>query len=196
MQRDQLLKTKLYIPRRRPDLVARPRLTQRLQDGAWLKLTLVSAPAGFGKTTLLSEWIHQNDLRAAWISLDKADNDPRRFLSYLVAALQTVQPGLAQHVLTWLQMPQLAAYSLSSDCEWVEDGVTALVNEIAVRPDGLVLILDDYHAIESDQVHAALRFLVEHAPPQMHLVIATRSEPPLPLSRLRARRQMNELHLL
>ena len=186
MQQYPLLQTKLYIPPIRPELVSRPRLVECLKAGFDRKLTLISAPAGFGKTTLLSEWIAGSGPRTcvAWLSLDEGDNDPVRFLTYFVAALQTVEAGIGDTVLAVLQSPQPPP---------IEPVLTALINEIAGRSDDLILVLDDYHLIDAQPIHDVLAFLLDHLPPQMHLVIATRADPPLPVSRLRGRRQLTEL---
>jgi LuxR family maltose regulon positive regulatory protein len=165
-------------------LVSRPRLVERLNAGLDRKLTLVSAPAGFGKTTLLSEWVAVCELPVAWLSLDKGDNDLTRFLAYLVAALQTIEGNVGQGLLAALQSPGPVN---------VESVLTTLLNEIADFPDNVVLILDDYHVIESQPIDKALTFTLDHLPPQMHLVIATRTDPTLRLSRLRARGQLTEL---
>ena len=183
-----LLKTKLYIPPPRPGLVSRPHLIERLNAGtrSGCKLALISAPAGFGKTTLLSEWIAGCDPRTrfTWLSLDKGDNDPTHFLAYLVVALQTIDSNVGQGLLAALQSPGMVN---------VEAILTTLINAIAEFPDNLVLVLDDYHVIESQAVDKALTFLLEHLPPRVHLVIASRTDPTLPLSRLRARGQLTEL---
>lgn len=179
-----VLATKLYLPSPRANIVLRPRLTERLNEGLHRKLTLVSAPAGFGKTTLVSEWITGGERRAAWLSLDEGDNDPARFLAYVVAALQTVAPNVGQGILHVLRSPQPPS---------TEAVLTTLLNEIAADPDGFVLVLDDYHVLDSKPVDDALTFLLEHLPPQMHLVITTREDPHLPLARLRARSQLTEL---
>jgi LuxR family maltose regulon positive regulatory protein len=181
-----LLDTKLYIPPVRPSLVPRPRLIEHLNAGIHHKLTLISAPAGFGKTTLLSEWIAGCDLRTrfAWLSLDEGDNDIVRFLAYFIAALQTVESNFGQGLLATLQSPSQVN---------VEAVLTTLLNEIAALPDRLILALDDYHVIESQAIDQALAFLLDHLPPQMHLVIASRTDPTLSLSRLRARGQLTEL---
>jgi len=147
-------------------------------------MTLISASAGFGKTTLVSEWIAGLDRPVAWLSLDEGDNDPSRFLSYVIAALQTIAPKIGAGVLAALQSPQLPS---------IESILTILLNEITTIPDQFVLVLDDYHVIDSKPVDEALTFLIEHQPPQMHLVIATREDPQLPLARLRARGQCTEL---
>ena len=185
-----LLTTKLYIPPVRPDpstglrtrLVSRPRLVERLNAGLHRKLTLISAPAGFGKTTLLSEWA--SGWSVAWLSLDEGDNDPVRFWAYFVSALQTVHECVGEAALATLQSPQPPP---------IEAILTALINEIAAVPDPLALVLDDYHLITAQPIHEALTFLLDHLPPQVHLAIATRADPPLPLARLRARGQLTEL---
>ena len=176
----------------------RPRLIERLNEGLrhnqgfGRKLTLISAPAGFGKTTLVSEWVAGCGRPIAWLSLDDGDNDPTRFLTYLVAALQTLAlsqveglaPSVGAGVLAALRSPQPPP---------AEALLTALINEITTLPERFVLVLDDYHLIEAKPVNDALAFLVEHLPPQMHLVIATREDPQLPLPRLRVRSQLTEL---
>jgi len=179
-----LLTTKLYIPPVRPDLVPRPRLIERLNQGMAYKLTLISAPAGFGKTTLLSEWIPQSERPVCWVSLDPGDNDSTRFWCYLIAALQMLQRQLGENALSLLQSPQQPP---------IEFFLNTLLNEIAACPDRFALVLDDYHAIETLALHDAIAYLVDHMPPQMHLVIATRADPPLPLAHWRARGQLTEL---
>ena len=183
-----ILATKLYIPSPRPKVVLRPRLIQQLNEGLpsgrTPGVTLISAPAGFGKTTLVSEWVAGCERPAAWLSLDDGDNDPARFLTYLVAALQTIAQNIGAGVLGVLQSPQPPP---------IESILTALLNEITTVPEDFVLILDDYHVIDSKAVDHALTFLLEHQPPQMHLIIATREDPDLPLARLRAQGQMTEL---
>jgi len=166
--------------------VLRPRLIERLNEGlsAGCKLSLISASAGFGKTTLVSEWIAAGSRPATWLSLDEGDNDPTRFLSYTIVALQTIKAEIGSGLLGLLQSPQQPS---------VESILTTLVNEITTIPDNFILVLDDYHVIDSKPVDEALTFLLEHQPPQMHLVIATREDPHLPLSRLRARSQLTEL---
>jgi LuxR family transcriptional regulator, maltose regulon positive regulatory protein len=179
-----LLATKLYMPRLRPNMVSRPRLIERLNARLHRKLTLISAPAGFGKTTLVSEWVQGLERPAAWLSLDEGENDSTRFLTYLVAALQTIAPGLGKGVSGALQSPQPPP---------PDSILTTLLNELTTLPDQIVLVLDDYHLIEAQAVDQALTFLVEHLPPQMHLIIVTREDPHLPLARLRARDQVTEL---
>jgi LuxR family maltose regulon positive regulatory protein len=181
-----ILATKLYIPPPRPKAVLRSRLIERLNEGLHRKLTLISAPAGFGKTTLVSEWVAGCERPAAWLSLDEGDNDPTRFLAYLITALQTIAANIGEGVLGVLQSPQPPP---------TESILTALLNEITTIPDNLVLVLDDYHVIEAKPVDNALTLLLEHLPPQMHLVIATREDPDLPLARLRAGDQLTELRV-
>ena len=221
------LATKLYIPPLRSKVVRRPRLVERLNAGLaeGHKLTLISAAAGFGKTTLLSEWIldfrfaildpsrtsfggdtlvqksiqnrsteaHERPKskiqnQVAWLSLDEGDNDPRRFLTYLVAALQTITPAIGAGVLGALQAPQLPREPAGR-----ESLLTGLLNEIAAVPDHFLLVLDDYHLIDAKAIDNILAFLIEHLPPALHLVIATREDPSLSLARLRARNQLTEL---
>ena len=173
-----LLATKLYIPPPRANLVPRPRLIRQLDEGLGQRLTLVSAPAGFGKTTLVTEWLHGADRPFTWLSLDEGDNDLVRFLTYLVAALQQIDGDIGQAAQSLLGAPQLPS---------VPSLVTVLMNDIAATPTPFALVLDDYHLIHAPSIHQAVRFLLEHQPPQMHLVIITREDPPLPLPRLRAR---------
>ena len=200
-----LLQTKLYVPRLRPFLVPRPHLIEKLNVGLDGKLTLISAPAGFGKTTLIAEWIHNSQFiirnsQSAWLSLDESDNDPTRFLTYFVAALQTIAANLGEGILVALQSPQPPTMAAL---------LTTLINQISAIPDdpspkirptqtsrsgrNFVLVLDDYHLIAAQPVHAALTFLLDHLPGNMHLVMATRSDPPLPLARLRGRGLLTEL---
>ncbi len=193
-----LLKTKLYIPPPRSSLVPRPHLIERMNTGLNHKLTLISTPAGFGKTTLLSEWAAGCGQPVAWVSLDEGDNDPARFLAYLVAALQTLvckdiegiearrkhAGNIGADVLTAIHSPQPPS---------IESVLTTLVNEITAIPIPFALVLDDYHLITAQPIHDGLTFLLDHLPPQMHLFIAGRADPPLPLARLRARNQLAEL---
>jgi LuxR family maltose regulon positive regulatory protein len=181
-----ILATKLYVPIPRSKIVPRPRLIERLDQGLLRApcVTLISAPAGFGKTTLLSEWGAGCGRPTAWFSLDEGDSDPARFLTYLVSALQTIRPNVGEEVLRILQSPQPAP---------IEPILTSILNEIINIPDHFILILDDYHLVDSKAVDNALTFLLEHQPRQMHLVITTREDPNLPLSRLRARNQLTEL---
>ena len=181
-----LLATKLHVPRRQRGLVARPRLSERLSRGAESALTLVSAPAGFGKTTLLTQWLAAApaDGRAvAWLSLDQRDNDPGLFWTYLVGALKTAAQGVDAGALSLLQSPQPPA----------EAGLATLLNDLDAIPGDVVLVLDDYHVIEARDVQDGMAFLLEHLPPQIHLVIASRADPALPLARLRGRGELVEI---
>ena len=182
-----LLETKLYIPRLRRGVVARPRLIRRLAGGAESKLTLISAPAGFGKTTLLAEWLSVDpaDGRSvAWLSLDPGDNHATLFWTYLIAALETVAPGIGASALQLLQSPQPPP---------IEAVLATLLNELgAVRGD-IVLVLNDYHVVDAHDVQDGMAFLLEHLPPQVHLVITSRADPALPLARLRARGELVEI---
>ena len=184
-----ILATKLHIPLPRPHVVLRPRLIERLNEGLHCKLTLISASAGFGKTTLVSEWAagcerREPKVRVAWLSLDEGDNDPTHFLTYLIAALQTIAANMGAGMLNVLQAPQPPP---------IESILTTLLNEITTIPDNFILVLDDYHAIDAKSIDNALTFLIEHLPSQIHLVIATREDPHLPLARLRVRGQLTEL---
>ncbi len=179
-----LLQTKLYVPRLRPSLVPRPHLIEKLNKGLHHKLTLISAPAGFGKTTLVTDWIAGEERPFAWLSLDERDSDLTRFLTYFIAALQTISPEIGKRVFGMLESPQPAA---------TEAILTALLNEISAIPQEFALVLDDYHVVDAPAVDLALTFLLEHLPPQMHLVITTREDPPLPLPRLRVRGLLTEL---
>ena len=179
-----VLKTKLYVPTLRPQLVRRMRLIEILQAGLERRLTLVSAPAGFGKTTLICAWIRECEQPAAWLSLEDSDNDPVRFLRYLIAALQTIDPQVGQTVQPLLGSPQPRAS---------ESLVTLLINDLATLAEPFILVLDDYHTIQLPAIHRAVEFLVGHQPPQMHLLLSTRQDPPLSLPRLRVRDQVTEI---
>jgi len=179
-----LLSTKLYIPELRRSLVPRQRLIDRLDAGLRRKLTLISAPAGFGKTTLVSEWVRHCDRPVAWLSLDKNDNDISRFLTYLIAALQRIDGKIGIDVQAALKESQSPHY---------ENLLTRLVSEIEAAQVESIMVLDDYHLIESRSAHDALNFLIEFLPPSMHLVITGRADPPLPISRLRVQREVNEV---
>lgn len=180
----ELLATKLFIPRPRKNLVFRPRLMEYLNAGLEKKLTLIAAPAGFGKTTLMSEWIPKSPRCVAWLSLDNNDNDPTRFWAYFIRSLQGLRKELGEGAFSLLESPQAPP---------ITSILTALVNDLAAFPDAFSLVLDDYHVIESQPIHDALAFLIENQPANMHLVITTRMDPPLPLARLRARDQLTEL---
>jgi len=192
-----ILLTKLFIPATQPQLVSRPRLIERLNHGLHHKLTLISAPAGFGKTTVVTEWIRdlqrenhpENAAKIAWCSLDDGDDDLNRFLTYLIAALNQIDwpDSIGAGALTMLESPQPPPS---------EAVLTSLINEITVIPDKAILVLDDYHVIDSQPVHDALAFLLDNLPPQLHLVIATREDPPIQISRLRVRGQLTEIRAL
>ena len=173
-----LLATKLHVPAPRQRLISRTGLVEALSAGHDRKLTLLGAPAGSGKTTLLAEWIacDQEPRRFAWVSLDPADNDPVRFWTYVVAALQKAKPGIAARCLELLGM--------GADPRQVV--LPALLNELAGLPDQIVLLLDDYHLVTNRDIHEELAFVIGRMPPSLRLVIASRSDPPLPLARLRA----------
>jgi LuxR family maltose regulon positive regulatory protein len=191
MQPYPLLQTKLHIPPVRPELVTRPRLIERLNAGRNCKLTLLSAPAGFGKTTLVAEWVHslskaETVAGIAWLSLDEDDNDLARFLVYVVATLSKIEVHISKGVLNQLRASPPPAQEI----------LTFLINVIATMPGRIILVLDDYHLIEDQAIHDALTFLLARLPHQMHLVIATREDPYLPLARLRARGQLTELRAM
>jgi LuxR family maltose regulon positive regulatory protein len=185
-----LLETKLYIPQPRRGLVLRPRLSERLDRGAASKLVLVSAPAGFGKTTLLTEWLAAGpagpggERLAAWLSLDRGDNDPASFWAYVIAALRTVASEVGEGALALLDAPQPAP---------IEVVLTTLLNDLGAVAGEIVLVLDDYHVIEGREVQGGMAFLLDHLPPGLHVVIASRADPVLPLARLRARGELAEI---
>lgn len=184
-----LLRTKLYAPPTRAELVPRPRLLERLNAGLaeHRKLTLVSAPAGYGKTTLVAAWLAQQTdkhLRSAWLSLDAEDNDPARFAAYLLAALQGIDASLGQGLQPLLEMAHLPPLPILLE---------QLLNELLALETQGVLVLDDYHVLTNPLLHETLAYFIEHQPPQLHLVLTTREDPPLPLARLRARAQLTEL---
>jgi LuxR family maltose regulon positive regulatory protein len=182
-----LLETKLYVPARRRGLVLRRRLSERLNRGAASKLTLVAAPAGFGKTTLLAEWLTTAPVdgrSVAWLSLDQGDNNPATFWTYLIAALRTAAPGVGASALSLLRAPRPPP---------IEALLAALLNELVALPHDVVLVLDDYHVVDARDVHDGVAFLLDHVPPNVHLVIASRADPLLPLARLRARGELVEL---
>lgn len=179
-----LLRTKLHAPAPRADRVHRQRLFERLDAGRRTAMSLVSAPAGFGKSTLISDWLLHRERPAAWLSLDPTDSDLRRFLSYLVAALERPLPGVGRGLLPALAAPRLP--------EEPEPLLAPLLNELW-ECSGCILVLDDYHVIEAEEVHGALGWLLERLPPEFHLVMTTRVDPPLHLPRLRARGLLSEL---
>ena len=177
-----LLATKLFIPPARPNRVPRPRLIEQLN--ILRPLMLISAPAGFGKTTLLSDWIPQSQHCVTWLSIDEDDNDPIRFWVYVVAALQKLRANLGEDALTLLQSPQPPP---------ITGILSTLINDISSFPDDFSIVLDDYHLIRVRSIHEALTFLLSHLPPRMHVILTTRSDPPLPIARLRVRNQLFEL---
>lgn len=179
-----LLTTKLYIPQTSPDLVSRPHLISKLNAGMRVKFVLISAPAGFGKSTLMSEWARTIDKPVTWLSLDENDNNLKRFLSYLIAAIRQIDGSIGESILASLE---------STDNPPIEPAITILINEIAVSGVEFSLVLDDYHLITSHKITEALIFFLDHLPSNAHLVISTRVDPVLPLSRYRARRQMVEI---
>ena len=181
-----LIATKLYVPKLRRGLLARPRLSAHLRRGAESRLTLVSAPAGFGKTTLLAEWMGETpgeDRCVAWLSLDPSDNEPESFWTYVVTALQTAVPGVGSGVLELI-----ASSPLPTDLV-----LTTLLNELAAAPGEVWLVLDDYHLVDSHDVRDGMTFLLEHLPPHVHVVLSTRADPDLPLARWRVRGELVEI---
>lgn len=180
-----LLTTKLYIPARSGKFVTRERLIRQLEAGVRGKLTLISAPAGFGKTTLIKSWLEHSPHRAAWLSLDPADNTLTRFWAYVIAALQQIETGIGSESLETL--------SQSINMTAIEPLLTPLMNDLAALTAPLILVLDDFHLIEEPLIHDSLGFLLEHQPPALHLVLTTRKDPMLPLAKLRARRELIEL---
>ncbi|MEM7112127.1 MAG: LuxR C-terminal-related transcriptional regulator [Chloroflexota bacterium] len=183
---DGLLQTKLFIPSSRAALVPRPQLIERLNEGQTGKLTLVSAPAGYGKTTLICEWIAESKRPFAWLSLDSNDRDPERFFAYLIAAIQTIQDDFGQELLDFLETAQPSS---------VEQVATRLINECSTISEPIVLVLDDYHVLDSKPVDDILVFLLIHLPAHIHLVITTREDPSFSLSRMRVRGELTELRI-
>ncbi|MBE0699478.1 MAG: helix-turn-helix transcriptional regulator, partial [Anaerolineaceae bacterium] len=179
-----ILATKLYIPSARPELVPRSRLIERLNEDLHLKLTLISAPAGFGKTALLTDWIPNSPHCVTWFSLDQGDNDTTQFWTYFISSLQGLRSDLGKLALALLHSPEPPP---------INSILTILINDIATFPDTFATVLDDYHVIDSKAIDRALAFLLLHLPPNMHLVIATREDPNLPLSRLRVQGHLSEL---
>jgi LuxR family maltose regulon positive regulatory protein len=179
-----IIATKLHIPTPRTNLVARPRLIEKLNSGQDGKLILISAPAGFGKTTLLAEWIQDNDNSFAWLSLDEGDNNINRFFTYLVAALQQIDESVGDGILPLLE---------ATGDPPIEPMITTLINNFILIGNEFWLILDDYHRITQEEIHRAISFIIEHLPLNAHLVISGRVDPPIAISRLRARQQMTEV---
>ncbi|MFC2165951.1 LuxR C-terminal-related transcriptional regulator [Acidobacteriota bacterium] len=181
------LTTKIYVPQLRPALVPRPRLIKRLSEGMEHKFVLVSAPAGFGKTTLLSDWARQDKFPVAWFSIDSSDNNPVLFYSYVIAALQTVDKNIGKAALGMLQSPHPPP---------LESALITALNSIPPCLHHFALVLDDYHLVDNVKIHNALAFLIDHLPTQMHLILATRADPPFHLARLRARNQLSEIRAI
>lgn len=184
-----ILSTKLYIPPVRSDGVLRPRLTEKILNGLNQpgSFALISGPAGFGKTTLLSEFTKTQKQYVAWVSLDASDNDPIQFWTYVVAACQSIFAEMGEAVMALLQLPsELPAEVIPS----------SLINELSVLEREFVLILDDYHAIQNESIHAGIAFLLEHLPKNLHLIISTRIDPPWPLARYRSQNRLVEIRAL
>lgn len=182
---NQLLRTKLAPPRLPAALVSRPSLLARLDEGTATKLTLISAPGGYGKTTLVAQWLATRREPAAWVALDPSDDDPVRFWTYVITACRVFGPGLGKAALADLRTSQSLSF---------ESLLTSFINELAALPAPGILVLEDYHAIISPQIHTSLAFLLDHLPDTLHLVLMTRSEPPLGLARLRTRNQVVEIN--
>jgi len=181
---EQLLTTKLYIPKLNVDLVSRPRLYACLDEGLVRKLTLISAPTGFGKSTLVTGWLSERSHHAAWLSLDLGDNDPVRFWSYLIAAIQTIQPQIG------VEAYQIVSASHLRKAELV---AISLINDITQLAQDLIVVLDDYHVIDAGQVHESLSYLLDHQPPNLHIILITRVDPSISLARLRVHSQLIEI---
>lgn len=181
---EPLLQTKLFVPQLRPSLVTRPRLIDKLNRGLSSKLILVCAPAGFGKTTVVNEWVTAAEMPTAWLSLDEEDSEPIQFWRYFIAGLQTIDAGFGEqalHLFTQSPPPPL------------KTAVTVLINEISNIANDIIFVLDDYHLIRSEALQEAVAYFLERQPPQLHLVITTREDPPMPLSRWRARGELSEI---
>jgi LuxR family maltose regulon positive regulatory protein len=179
-----ILATKLYIPQPRQNIVDRSRLIRKIENGITGKLTLISAPAGFGKTTITSQWISQSNKTTVWLSLDEGDNDPKRFLDYLIAALQGLDQSLGHGVQHLFQSPQPPP---------IEAALSSLINDITSVQNEFVLVLDDFHVIKTEEILGMLEYLLDHMPPTMHIVVTTREDPDISLPRLRVRGQVTEL---
>ena len=181
---DPLLNTKLFVPLSRTGIVPRPRLIEKMSKGSQGKLTLVSAPAGYGKTTLVSAWIQQTDIPVAWLSLDEKDNDLARFLTYCVTTLRQIEENIGVDVLAALDTSQLPQTEIL---------LTLLANEVSAIGNHFSLVFDDFHLITNQEIYEALDFLINHQPPEMHTVIAGRVDPLISLSRLRVGGQLTEI---
>jgi LuxR family maltose regulon positive regulatory protein len=182
--REQLLRTKLFIPPIRSNRVPRPRLMEQVNRGLDKAIILVSAPAGYGKTTLVSSWLRETGIPSAWLSLDEGDNDPIQFLQYFITALHQIVPAIQMDLLGILQGMQPAPF---------EALINIIINEIVEQAAPLILVLDDFHTLQAQPVLDICTYLIEHIPPQLHLALLTRTDPPLPLSRLRALNQLVDL---
>jgi LuxR family maltose regulon positive regulatory protein len=182
----QILSTKLYIPQPRQNLVSRPRLLDLLKRGTKNKLTLISAPAGYGKTTLLSEWINQSEIPSCWLSLDTQENDLKLFLAYLIASLQSIHIEVDERIASILQTQQPEKY---------DELLIPLINQISDADSRFTLVLDDYHLIHNDKIHKTLTFFLDHLPTNMHLVVISRADPPIRLAQLRARGDLCEIRV-
>ena len=187
MLKSDLLASKFHVPQLRAGLVPRPHVVEQLEQGARRALTLISAPAGSGKTTILGSWLRDAEMMTAWLSLDSHDNDLQRFWSYVVAALDNLRPG------TFKKAQALLETSRSRQPPPIEDVLTTLINDLVALEDDFVLVFDDYHEIVTSSIHTSLAFLLDYLPAQMHLFIVTRSDPPFSLARLRSRDQLIEV---
>jgi len=184
-ERSFILKTKLYVPPLRDKIVSRSRLTARINISSEHKLTLLSAPAGYGKTTLASEWLKYVKVPYSWLSLDEGDDDPYRFFTYLLAALQSIEDTIGEQIQGVFSTPQnLPSLHIMG----------ILINDITKVNKNFILVLDDFHVIQNSVIHKAMQYLVDNQPPSMHIVILTRNDPPLLLSRLRARSHIIEIN--
>ena len=185
IEHSTLLRTKLYVPPLQSAWISRSRLAERVDEGFERKLTLISAPAGFGKTTLLVDWVNKHEKPVAWFSVDKGDDDPVRFLIYVILGLQGLEAGTGEAALMMLQSPQPPP---------IESILINLINDVIHIQTDFALIVDDYHLIDAKPIHEMIAFLLENLPGEMHMIIATRSDPPLPLlARLRSQNQLTEL---
>ncbi len=187
MLKNDLLASKLHVPHLRARLVPRPQVVELLEQGIRRALTLISAPAGSGKTTILSSWLRDAEVLVAWLSLDGHDNDLHRFWTYVLAALDALRPG------TLKQAQEMLNIVRSRQSLPIEDVLTALINDLASLEDDVVLVFDDYHEIVTPAIHASLAFLLNHLPEQLHLFMATRSDPPFSLARLRINHRLGEI---
>ena len=182
----QILNSKIFIPPSSSKLVPRQRLIDLLNKGLNCKLSLVSAPAGYGKSTLLANWVEQQQLPCAWISLDEKDNDPARFFTYLIAGLKLIRLDFDDKLLSTFQ---------DQDTDLAESFLMPLINRISNTDDRYLLVLDDCHLIQNQAIHTAMIFLLDHLPRNMHLIIATRSDPPLQLAKMRAQGELSEIRV-